>query len=58
MSDTCCPSDATTVDHDEEELGSFWSLRDVRLAAVAGVGLAVGLASSIVDATARRVDDV
>jgi cation-transporting P-type ATPase G len=49
MADACC-GDAPATDPDEEPV-AFWQLRDVRLAAVAGVGLAVGLVASALDAT-------
>ena len=49
MADACCGDDTTTA-HDDEPT-AFWELRDVRLAALAGVGLAAGFAASLLDAT-------
>ena len=49
MPDECC-GDTPAIDPDEEPT-AFWDLRDVRLAAVAGIGLAVGLTASALDAT-------
>ena len=48
MTDPCCGDGAAAP---EDEPAAFWTLRDVRLATVAGVGLAVGLSASIIDAT-------
>ena len=49
MADACCGDDTTTA-HDDEPT-AFWDLRDVRLAALAGVGLAGGFVASLLDAT-------
>ena len=49
MADACCGDDTTTA-HDDEPT-AFWELRDVRLAALAGVGLAAGFVASLLDAT-------
>ena len=49
MADACCGDDST-LDHDDEPT-AFWHLRDVRLAALAGIGLAGGFIASLLDAT-------
>ena len=49
MADACC-GDAPTAGPGEEP-AAFWQMRDVRLAAAAGVGLVVGLVASALDAS-------
>ena len=49
MADACCGDDTSAANDDEP--AAFWELRDVRLAALAGVGLAAGFVASLLDAT-------
>ena len=50
MADACCGPDGTTVADEDGEPGSFWQLRDVRLASISGALLACGLIASAADA--------
>jgi len=50
VTDACCGPHAAHDRDDDEEVTSFWALRDVRLAGTSGLLLAVGLAAELTGA--------